>query len=47
LCPGCARQWHDTQCLQCTRHSPHKHWYHVPDASEGERDKERELVTAD
>ena len=47
LCPGCAKQWDDTQCLECGRHSPHKHWYHVPDSHEQEREKERELVAVD
>jgi len=32
LCPGCAHQWHLTQCLACREHSPHRHWYHVPPA---------------
>jgi hypothetical protein len=47
LCPGCAKQWDDTQCLECARHSPHKDWYHVPDSSEEEREKKRALVTID
>ena len=34
----------DTQCLECARHSPHKDWYHVPDAEEEKREQERELI---
>jgi hypothetical protein len=30
LCPGCATQWQDTQCLACRRISPHRKWYHLP-----------------
>jgi len=47
LCPGCGMQWHETQCLGCQRHSPHQHWYHVPESSEGQREDSREPVTAD
>jgi hypothetical protein len=28
MCPGCARQWHLTQCLRCAQHSAHLRWYH-------------------
>lgn len=45
LCPGCGMQWEVTQCLECQQVSPHKHWYHVPEADEmGSR--EREAVPA-
>lgn len=27
ICPGCAKQWCDTQCLACHRMSPHHPWY--------------------
>lgn len=28
ICPGCLRQWMETQCLSCSRWSPHSAWYH-------------------
>lgn len=27
LCPACAYQWLETQCLRCLVMSPHEHWY--------------------
>jgi hypothetical protein len=45
LCPGCAKVWQETQCLQCGEHSPHKQWYHVPDSAEGSKKDKRELET--
>lgn len=34
LCPGCGRQWTDTQCLRCHEWSPHREWYvEEPDGS--------------
>ena len=27
LCPGCGRQWTETQCLRCAQWSPHDEWY--------------------
>jgi hypothetical protein len=26
-CPGCGKQWHETQCLHCGEWSPHEAWY--------------------
>ena len=42
LCPGCAHQWVDTQCLRCGKVSPHESWYHYP---EGESVDDAELRT--
>jgi hypothetical protein len=36
MCPGCGKQWADTQCLACHQFSPHKHWYHQPDRERSE-----------
>ena len=42
LCPGCAKQWRQTQCLACQQMSPHEHWYHVPERQPGVvRERER------
>lgn len=30
LCPGCSRQWGETQCPSCHGLSPHRKWYHSP-----------------
>ena len=27
VCPACLHQWADTQCLSCSRWSPHSLWY--------------------
>jgi hypothetical protein len=27
LCPGCSKQWLDTECLRCNAMSPHDDWY--------------------
>jgi hypothetical protein len=27
VCPACLHQWASTQCLSCTRWSPHSDWY--------------------
>jgi hypothetical protein len=27
ICPGCSRQWHDTQCHRCEKWSKHEDWY--------------------
>jgi hypothetical protein len=35
VCPGCAYQWRNTQCLWCDEFSPHETWYHYPDPGEG------------
>jgi hypothetical protein len=37
LCPGCMHRWHNTQCLVCTRISPHRDWYHWPQPSEADQ----------
>jgi len=37
LCPGCRKQWADTQCLACRQFSPHKQWYHPPGRAGGAR----------
>ena len=35
VCPGCATQWPQTQCLACHEWSPHEDWYHHPPGGEG------------
>ena len=27
VCPACLHQWSETQCLSCSRWSPHSDWY--------------------
>ncbi len=27
VCPACLHQWAETQCLSCSRWSPHSLWY--------------------
>jgi hypothetical protein len=27
VCPTCLHQWAETQCLSCSRWSPHSDWY--------------------
>jgi hypothetical protein len=27
VCPACLHQWIETQCLSCSRWSPHSRWY--------------------
>jgi len=27
VCPACMHQWTETQCLSCSRWSPHSDWY--------------------
>ena len=27
VCPACLHQWTETQCLSCSRWSPHSDWY--------------------
>jgi hypothetical protein len=27
VCPACLHQWSETQCLSCSRWSPHTLWY--------------------
>ena len=27
VCPGCMKQWSDTQCLLCQKWSAHSEWY--------------------
>jgi hypothetical protein len=45
LCPGCGKQWADTQCLACQQFSPHRQWYHTPEGVEGGRRRKREHDT--
>ena len=46
MCPGCAKQWAVTQCLECKKTSPHKDWYHLPDESQNaKRVSKRKVVT--
>jgi hypothetical protein len=34
VCPACLHQWTETQCLSCSRWSPHSEWYEQsPNAS--------------
>jgi hypothetical protein len=42
MCPGCSKQWSDTQCLACHQFSPHRQWYHAP---EDERSRRRPKET--
>lgn len=44
MCPGCAHQWHLTQCLACHRHSPHRDWYHQPQREQRARTRALENV---
>jgi len=30
-CPGCNKQWADTECLRCHEESPHDDWYVTDD----------------
>src|ERR1700740_2501488 len=27
VCPACLHQWSETQCLSCSKWSPHSNWY--------------------
>ena len=45
LCPGCGKQWPDTQCLSCKQFSPHRRWYHTPSAAKSEKRRKRALDT--
>jgi hypothetical protein len=46
MCPGCQRQWGETQCLACKAHSPHQHWYQAPSRPKTERRRrKRDLDT--
>lgn len=46
VCPGCGYQWKKTQCPACGELSPHKEWYHYPDADDpGATESEREIRT--
>lgn len=36
VCPGCAYQWRNTQCLWCGEMSPHESWYHDREPIDGE-----------
>lgn len=44
MCPGCAHQWHLTQCLACHEHSPHRDWYHLPPDVKQEQTRAEEEV---
>lgn len=46
ICPGCSHRWQQTQCLACTRHSLHAHWYHFPD-EEARREVQEEAAHHD
>jgi hypothetical protein len=47
-CPGCAKQWRETNCPACALWSLHEDWYHddaeAADETGAERVEERELV---
>jgi hypothetical protein len=45
LCPGCRKQWGDTQCLACKAFSPHRQWYHTPSREKARRQRKREVDT--
>jgi hypothetical protein len=48
VCPGCTRQWTNTQCPACDQVSPHKAWYHLPEGEPaGEALGEHEREPAD
>lgn len=34
VCPGCGYAWLYTQCLACSKMSPHRDWYHFPNGAE-------------
>lgn len=48
-CPGCHKQWRETQCLSCHVYSPHDEWYHEEPPLSADReadamDREEQLV---
>jgi hypothetical protein len=44
VCPACLHQWTETQCLSCSRWSPHSDWYAKQiDESRSFRDERRIL----
>jgi len=47
-CPGCRKQWYETQCLRCHQLSPHEAWYHDDGADDvdvtKQSERDRELV---
>ncbi len=45
LCPGCRKQWGETQCLACKVFSPHRQWYHTPPREKARRQRKREIAT--
>ena len=45
LCPGCRKQWGETQCLACKAFSPHRQWYHTPSPEKARRQRKREVDT--
>jgi hypothetical protein len=46
LCPGCAKQWKETQCLACHEFSLHRLWYHVPASGKKTKTRKEEIKTA-
>ena len=44
VCPGCAYQWRNTQCLVCLEFSPHESWYHFPDDATGDAAERRKTA---
>jgi hypothetical protein len=47
LCPGCRKQWADTQCLACRQFSPHQQWYHLPGRAHSRSTRKRVLRETD
>lgn len=45
VCPGCAYQWRNTQCLACDEMPPHEHWYHTPLEEPASDEQTTELIT--
>ncbi|SFF60828.1 hypothetical protein SAMN02799615_04365, partial [Dyella marensis] len=43
VCPGCSYRWQITFCPSCRQFSPHEDWYHWPEGSVEERERELEL----
>lgn len=43
VCPGCGYRWQITFCPSCRQFSPHEDWYHWPEGSVEERERELEL----
>jgi hypothetical protein len=43
VCPSCAWKWEKTQCPSCGVLSPHKAWYHWPEASDADERRQERL----